>query len=112
MIFMINARSKAGLREQKSSLTLQKGLDPATWNLIRNGLLSFICYKVGDEPGFFAVLSAPSIEEAQALVDSSAQEVLEDQPGQTISAYPGQSRTDAQQLTVSLFRSSHRKLVW
>jgi len=41
--------------------------------------VSSVYYKVGDEPGFFAVLSAPSIEQAQALVDSSAerQEVFE-----------------------------------
>jgi hypothetical protein len=41
--------------------------------LIRNGVLSSVFYKVGGEPGFFAVLSAPSIEEAQAMVDDSAQ---------------------------------------
>jgi hypothetical protein len=29
-------------------------------------------YKVGDEPGFFAVLQAPSLEEAKSLIEKSA----------------------------------------
>src|SRR6476646_7008771 len=43
-------------------------LDPSTWDLIRHGVLSHVLYKVGDEPGFFAVLNSPSIEEAKAMV--------------------------------------------
>jgi hypothetical protein len=73
MVFMINTRPKAEVTREQLISHLTKGLDPATWDLIRNGVLSSIFYKVGDEPGFFAVLSAPSIEEAQAMVDSSAQ---------------------------------------
>ena len=32
-------------------------------------MLSHVLYKVGDEPGFFAVLNAPSVEEAKAMVE-------------------------------------------
>jgi hypothetical protein len=31
-------------------------------------VLSNVLYKVGDEPGFFAVLNAPSVEEARKIV--------------------------------------------
>jgi hypothetical protein len=73
MIFMINSRPKAGVTRTQLISHLTGRLDPATWDLIRNGVLSSVFYKVGDEPGFFAVLSAPSIEEAQRMVDNSAQ---------------------------------------
>jgi hypothetical protein len=33
-------------------------------------MLSQVLYEVGDEPGFFAVLNAPSIEEAKAMVQA------------------------------------------
>jgi hypothetical protein len=33
-------------------------------------VLSHILYKVGDEPGFFAVLNASSSEETKAIVDA------------------------------------------
>jgi len=73
MIFMINSRPKVGVTRAQLIAHLTKTLDPATWDLIRNGILSSVFYKVGVEPGFFAVLSAPTIEQAQAIVDSSAQ---------------------------------------
>ena len=73
MIFMINSRPKVGVTRAQLIAHLTKTLDPATWDLIRNGILSSVLYKVGVEPGFFAVLSAPTIEQAQAIVDSSGQ---------------------------------------
>jgi len=73
MIFMINSRPKVGATRAQLIAHLTKTLDPATWDLIRNGILSSVFYKVGVEPGFFVVLSAPTIEQAQAIVDSSAQ---------------------------------------
>jgi hypothetical protein len=41
---------------------------PETWDLVRHGELSHIYYKIGEEPGFFALLSAPSLDEAKARV--------------------------------------------
>ena len=73
MIFMINSRPKAGVTRAQLISHLTRRLDPGTWDLIWNGVLSSVFYKVGGEPGFFAVLSALSIEEAQAMVDDSAQ---------------------------------------
>jgi hypothetical protein len=48
-------------------------LHPSTWDLIRRSVLSHVLYKVGDEPGFFAVLSASSIEDAKATVERGAE---------------------------------------
>jgi hypothetical protein len=36
--------------------------------------LSHIYYKVGEEPGLFALLNAPSLQEAKALVARSVEE--------------------------------------
>ena len=73
MLFMLVSRPKAGATRQQLVEHLTRRLDPATWDLIRQGILSHVLYKVGDEPGFFAVLNAPSVEEAKAMVDSGAQ---------------------------------------
>ena len=62
MLFMVNSRPGPG---QHGSNSLPRRLDPTTWDLIRHGVLSNVYYKVGDEPGFFAVLNAPSVEEAR-----------------------------------------------
>ena len=73
MLFMINGRPKAGVTRDELILHLTERLDPATWDLIRKGVLSSVLYKIGDEPGFFAILNASSIEQAHALVDGSSQ---------------------------------------
>jgi len=39
------------------------------WDLIRKGVVSHVLYKVGEEPGFFAVLNAPNLEQAKAMAD-------------------------------------------
>jgi hypothetical protein len=51
---------------------LTRQVHPETWDLIRHGELTNILYKVGDEPGFFALLHASTIENARALLASSA----------------------------------------
>jgi hypothetical protein len=73
MLFMLVSRPKAGATREQLIKRLTSELDPATWDLIRHGVVSHVLYKVGDEPGFFAVLNAPSIEEAKAMVDRGAQ---------------------------------------
>jgi hypothetical protein len=44
---------------------------------MRRGELSHVWYKIGDEPGFFAVLQAPSIEEAKAMVEAGDDRIEE-----------------------------------
>ena len=65
MLFMVNSRPRAGATREQLIENLTRRLDPATWDLIRDGVLTHVLYKVGDEPGFFAVLNAPSVEEAR-----------------------------------------------
>ena len=68
MLFMVNSRPTAGATREQLIEHLTRRLDPATWDLIRHGVLSNVYYKVGDEPGFFAVLNAASIDEARKIV--------------------------------------------
>ena len=68
MLFMVISRPKAGATREQVIEHLTRRLDPSTWDLIRHGVLSQVLYKVGDEPGFFAVLNAPSIGEANQII--------------------------------------------
>jgi hypothetical protein len=70
MLFMVNSRPRAGTTREQLIEQLTRRLDPSTWDLIRNGVLSQVLYKMGDELGFFAVLNAPSMEQAQAMVEA------------------------------------------
>ena len=59
MLFMLNSRPRAGTTREQLIEHLTRRLDPSTWDLIRNGVLSHV---VGDEPGFFAVLVEAGVE--------------------------------------------------
>jgi hypothetical protein len=72
MLFMLVSRAKPGTTREQLVERLTCQVHPETWELVRRGELSHILYKVGDEPGFFALLNAPSFEDAKSLVDSSA----------------------------------------
>jgi hypothetical protein len=77
MLFMLNTRPRAGTTREKLIEHLTDRLDPATWDLIRRGDLSHVWYKIGDEPGFFAILQAPSIEKAKAMVEAGDDRIEE-----------------------------------
>jgi hypothetical protein len=67
MLFMVSSHPKAGATREQLVEHLTRRLDPSTWDLIRHGVLSQVFYKVG-EPGFYAVLNAPSLEEARTII--------------------------------------------
>jgi hypothetical protein len=69
MLFMLVSRTKPGTKRQQIIDRLTKGLHPETWDLVRHGVLSQVYYRVGEDAGFFALLSAPSLEEAKDLVE-------------------------------------------
>lgn len=73
MLFMLNSCPRVGAKREQLIEHLTRRLDPSTWDLIRNGVLSHVLYKMGDEPGFFAVLNVPSIEEANETVAAGAE---------------------------------------
>jgi len=72
MLFMLVSRPKPGMKREQLIEDLTHQVHPETWDLIRHGELSNILYKVGDEPGFFALLNASTIDDARALLGSSA----------------------------------------
>jgi len=69
MLFMLVSRAKPGVKREQLIERLTRQLHPETWELVRHGTLSHVFYKVGEAPGFFALLSSPSYEEAKALVE-------------------------------------------
>ena len=77
MLFMLVSRAKPGVKREQLIERLTRQLHPETWELVRHGTLSHVFYKVGEEPGFFALLNAPSPEEAKALVERGAAGVEE-----------------------------------
>ena len=70
MLFMLVSRTKPDTKRQQVVDRLTRELHPETWDLVRRGVLSHVYYRVGEDPGFFALLSAPSLEEAKELVAS------------------------------------------
>ena len=68
MLFMLVSRPKPGSTRQQLEGALTQRLQPGTWDLIRFGMLSHVLYKVGEEPGFFAVLQAESLWQAKIVV--------------------------------------------
>jgi len=75
MLFMLMSRPKPGVQREQLIEHLTRRLSPETWDLIRHGELSHVLYKVGDEPGFFAVLNAASLEDAKRMVDRGVQRI-------------------------------------
>jgi hypothetical protein len=68
MLFMLVSRAQPGTKREQLVDRLTHEMHPESWDLVRHGELSHIYYKIGEEPGFFALLSAPSLEEAKARV--------------------------------------------
>jgi hypothetical protein len=68
MLFMLISRAKPGVTREQLIDRLTHEMHPETWDLVRHGVLSHIYYKVGEEPGFLALLNAANYEEAKALV--------------------------------------------
>ena len=73
MLFMVVSRAKLGVKREELVERYSRQIHPETWDLVRRGNLSHVLYKVGDEPGFFAVLHAPSLEEAKSLIEKTAE---------------------------------------
>ena len=73
MLFMLVSRAKPGVKRETLIERYSRQIHPETWDLVRRGNLSHVLYKVGDEPGFFAVLHAPSLEQAKSLTEKTAE---------------------------------------
>ena len=73
MLFMLSTRPKKGASREQLIEHLTRRIQPETWDLIRHGQLTHILYKVGDDPGFFALLNASAMEDAKAMVERGAE---------------------------------------
>ena len=73
MLFMLNSRPRSGATREQLIEHLTRRLNPATWDLIRRGVLSHVLYKVGEEPGFFAVLNAADLQQAKAMAEAGTE---------------------------------------
>jgi hypothetical protein len=68
MLFMLESQTRPGVTREQMARHLSQRLKPGAWDLFRHGVVSNVVYKTGAEVGFFAVLNAPSLSEAEALV--------------------------------------------
>lgn len=77
MLFMLESQPQPGVTRQQLAEHFTDKLNPSTWDLIRHGVVSNVLFKTGSEIGFYAVLSASSLEEARSIVQCrTADEVL------------------------------------
>ena len=75
MLFMLSSRPRPGVTRDQMIEHLTTKMSPATWDHVRHGTLFNIYYKVGDQPGFFALLSAPSLADAEKEIAETARSV-------------------------------------
>jgi len=65
MQFMIRSVRKPGVSNKELIEHFTSRMDPKTWDLIRAGKVVHIYYMIGEDPGFFAVVTADNIEEVK-----------------------------------------------
>jgi hypothetical protein len=68
MLFMLESQTRPGVTREQMVRHFSQRLTPGAWDLIRHGVVSNVLYKTGADVGFFAVLNAPSLGEAETLV--------------------------------------------
>ena len=69
---MLSNQPKPGTKREQLIEHLTRQIKHETWGLIRHGDLSRVLY-TGDEPGFFALLNAHSVEDTKGLVERESQ---------------------------------------
>lgn len=79
MLFMLESQPRPGVTRQQLVDHFTGKLNPSTWDLIRHGVVSNVLFKTGSEIGYYAVLSASSLDEARSIIQRlSADEILFD----------------------------------
>lgn len=73
MLFMLESQMRPGVTREQMASHFSQRLQPGTWDLIRHGVVSNVLYKTGPDIGFFALLNAPSLPEAEALVGNAVE---------------------------------------
>jgi hypothetical protein len=65
---MLESQPKTGVTREQLVRHFTDKLNPTTWDLIRDGTISNVMFKTGNDVGFFALLSSSSMEAAKTLV--------------------------------------------
>ena len=73
MLFLLESQVRPGVTREQMVRHLTHRLKPETWDAIRHGVLSNVLYKTGADAGFFAVLQAPSLSDAEVLVHKAVE---------------------------------------
>jgi hypothetical protein len=68
MLFMLESQPRSGVTREQLAEHFTGRLNPSVWDLIRHGVVSNLLFKTGSEIGFYALLSAANLEEAQSIV--------------------------------------------
>ena len=69
MLFFINSRIRPGVTRDQVVEQFKMDIEQKTWELIKKGVVVHKFFKVGDSPGFIALLNCDSLEEARSLVN-------------------------------------------
>ena len=79
MLFMIETQPRPGVTRAQLVAHFTGAPIPSEWSLIRSGVVTNVLFKIGADVGFYALLSAPTAQEARSIVDRHAEdEVLFD----------------------------------
>ena len=79
MRFMIETQPRPGVTRAQLVAHFIGAPNPTDWNLIRSGVVTNVLFKIGADVGFYALLTAPTAQEAQSIVDRhTGDEVLFD----------------------------------
>ena len=73
MLFMVSSRARPAATREQLIEHFTCRLDPATRDLIRPGRGLSRPVQSGEEPGFFAVLNAPNLEQAKAMAEAGTE---------------------------------------
>jgi muconolactone delta-isomerase len=68
MLFLINSRICPGATRDRVIAHLKKNIEKEEWELVKKGIITHWFFKVGDQPGFVALLNCDSLEEVHALL--------------------------------------------
>jgi hypothetical protein len=68
MLFMLESQPRSGITREQLAEHFTQRLNPSAWDMIRHGVVSNVLFKTGSEIGFYAILSATNLEEAQSIV--------------------------------------------
>lgn len=69
MLFMLESKARRSASRHQLIRHFSGGASPLAQDLIRRGIVTNVLYKSTNDVGFFALLSAPTPEEACRIVD-------------------------------------------